>query len=195
MRILCYQKPPCTEQDTLILDRAAHKKHLLRKLLLWDILLFAALGILGPLLHNAAQLPIPLLRFFVPVNESVWEHLKLLFVPAFLVAMLRRLCTGHLQRGILTTFAQGLLLSMVLMTVGFYTYSGILGRNSHIANITLFYLCSLFLTLWVHVRSSGQKKSSLSGLLILLLLAGCFVYFTLYPPDLAIFTDFSQSLQ
>ena len=64
-----------------------------------------------------------------------------------------------------------------------------------IVDIALFYLCSLFLTIYVHRRSGRQKKSSLSGLFILLLLAGCFFYFTLYPPDLAIFRDFSQPLQ
>lgn len=189
MRMICYRKPFCSEQDTEILDRASHKKHLLRKLLLWDVLLFAFLGITGPLLHDAAELPIPLIRFVTPVNESIWEHLKLLFFPALLVSIIRRLVTGKLQHGILMTFAEGLLLSMLLMVTVFYTYSGVIGSNSLIADIALFYLCSLFLTIYVHRRSGKQKKSSLSGLFILILLAGCFFYFTLYPPNLAIFTD------
>ena len=195
MRMICYRKPLCSDRDTEVLDRASHKKHMLRKLVLWDVLLFAVLGILGPLLHDAAELPIPLIGYFVPINESIWEHLKLLFFPAVLVAILRRLITGKLQHGILTTFAEGLLLSMLLLVTAYYTYSGVIGMDSLYADIALFYLCSLFLTVYVHCRASGQKKSSLSGLVMLLLLAGCFFYFTLYPPDLAIFTDFSQSLQ
>ncbi len=195
MRMICYRKPLCSDQDTEILDRASHKKHLLRKLLLWDVLLFAVLGILGPLLHDAAELPIPLIGYFVPVNESIWEHLKLLFFPAVFVAILRRLATGKLQHGILTTFAEGLVLSMLLLVTAYYTYSGVLGVNSLYADIALFYLCSLFLTIYVRRRSSGQKKSSLPGLVILLLLAGCFFYFTLYPPELGLFTSFSQQPQ
>lgn len=194
MRMICYTKPLCSGQDTEILDRASHKMHLRRKLLLWDLLLFAMLAVLGPLLHNAVDvLPgLPVLKLFAPVNESIWEHLKLLFFPALLVGILRRLVAGKLQHGILTTYAEGLLLSMLLMVTAFYTYSGVIGANSLSADIALFYLCSLFLTLYIRRRSGRQKKSSLSGLFILLLLAGCFFYFTLYPPDLAIFTDLSQ---
>ena len=195
MRMICYRKPLCSAQDTEILDRASHKMHLTRKLLLWDVLLFALLGIAGPLLHDAAELPIPLIRFIAPINESIWEHLKLLFFPAAFIGILRRLVTGRLQHGILTTFAEGIVLSMLLMVTAFYTYSGVIGSISLVVDIALFYLCCLFLTIYVHRRSGRQKKSSLSGLFILLLLAGCFFYFTLYPPDLAIFRDFSQPLQ
>ncbi len=197
MRIICYRKPPCSEQEARILDRAAHKKHLLKKLILWDLLLFITLAFLGPLLHYAGALSptVPLLQFIAPINESPWEHLKLLFFPAVLIGIVRRLCTGKLQHGILTTFAEGLLLSMLLMIVLFYTYSGILGMHILIVDIALFYVCSLVLTIYVHFRSYGQKNSSLPGLIILLLLAGCFFYFTLYPPNIAIFYDLNQSLQ
>lgn len=195
MRMICYRKPLCSEQEAQILDRAAHKKHLLKKLVLWDILLFAVVGILGPLMHYAVSPMIPVLQFIVPVNESIWEHLKLLFFPALLVGIIRRLAAGKLQHGILTTFAEGILLSMLLMITGFYTYSGILGMHDRRADIALFYLCVLFLTCYIHIRSSGQKKSSLSGLIILLLLAGCFFYFTLDPPQIGLFLDLSQPLQ
>ncbi len=179
--------------ETGVLNRAMHKKHQLKKLVLWDIFLFVAVGVLGPVLHFAS--PIPLLHFIAPINESIWEHLKLLYYPAVLVALVRRLTTGKLQHGILTTFAEGILLSMLLIIILFYTYSGIIGTFYLWADVLIFYLSDLVLTLYVHIRSSRQKKSSLPGLLILLLLAGCFFCFTLNPPDLGIFRDISQPLQ
>lgn len=197
MQIIYYRKHNRTDQEMEVIDRAAHKKHLLKKLILWDILLFSVVGILGPLLHFAAPLSasFPVLNFIIPLNESVWEHLKLLFFPALLVALLRRLITGKLQHGILTTFAEGLLLSMLLMIAGFYTYSGFWGMHDLRIDIGLFYLCTLFLTVYTHFRASRQKKSSLSGLFILLLLTGCFFYFSLYPPNIGVFQDLSQPLQ
>ncbi len=197
MQIVYYRNTKHTEREMQVIDRASHKKHLQKKLILWDILLFLTVGILGVLMHLWAPLfvSVPILNTLFPSNESIWEHLKLLFFPAILTAVIRRTATGKLQHGILTTFAEGLLLSMLLMIAGFYTYSGILGTHDLRIDIGLFYLCTLVLTLYVHFRSSGQKKSSLPGLVILLLLTGCFYYFTLYPPNLGLFREISQSLQ
>lgn len=199
MHILMYHRGTSAQphENAVILDRAAHKRHLQKKTLLWDVLLFVTVGVLGVLLHMAGSFFAgqPLLRCIAPVNESIWEHLKLLFWPAFLIAVLRRLFTGKLQHGILTTFAQGMLLAMGLLVVGFYTYSGIWGQHSLRADIALFFLCDLVLTLFVRFRAEGQKKSSLPGLFVWLLLAGCFIYFSYYPPDLGIFQDLSRSQQ
>ncbi len=197
MQIVYYRKPNHTEQEMQIIDRASHKKHLQKKLIFWDFLLFITIGILGPLMHIWASMfvSVPFLNTLFPLNESIWEHLKLLFFPAVLVAFIRRAVTGKLQHGILTTFAEALLVSMLLMITGFYTYSGILGTHDLRIDIGLFYLCSLVLTLYVHFRSSRQKKSSLPGLVTLILLTGCFYYFTLYPPNLGLFREISQSLQ
>ncbi len=196
MRILMYRKPKALPERDII-GRAAHKQHMERKTRLWDLGLFLTVGILGVLLHMAGPIwsRYPLLRVIAPINESVWEHLKLLFYPALLVAIVRRLLLGRLQHGILQTFLEGTLLAMSLMLIGFYTYSGILGTQHHQANITLFFLCDLVLTLHVRLYAERQKKSSLPALFVWLLLAGCFVWFSFHPPGIGIFQDLSQSLQ
>ncbi len=197
MKMICYRKPLCTGQEAALLDRAAQRKHLLKKTILWDILLFAVVGILGPLLHfaNDIFLAVPVLQVIAPVNESIWEHLKLLFFPAVLVAIIRRFSMGKLQHGILTTFAEGIVLSMLLLVVAFYSYSGILGTHDLRVDIALFYLSDLVLTVYIHKRASRQKKSSLLGLVILLLFAGCFFCFTYNPPMIGLFADISQPVQ
>lgn len=197
MQIIYYRKNNPTEREKEILDRAAHKKHLFKKTILWDILLFILLGLLGPLLHYAAHplVTFPILKGFLPINESIWEHLKLLFYPAAGVAIMRRLSLGKLQHGILTTFAEAILIAITVMVSGFYTYSGILGTHHFLIDIVLFYLCSLILTIYVNKRASRQKKSSLPGLLVLLLLTGCFLFFSYNLPDIGLFHDLSQLSQ
>jgi hypothetical protein len=69
----------------------------------------------------------------------------------------------------------------------FYTYSGILGSNDLRADIAIFYLSAAFLTCFVRYKADGQRKSSLPGLLILLALTGCFLFFTYFPPTLGLF--------
>ncbi len=191
------KRPSLSENEQKIVSRAAHKQHLEQKTILWDIALFFTVGLLGIMLHIAGlwTARIPLLAWAAPINESIWEHLKLLFWPAVLVGLLRRLCNGRLQHGILTTFAEGILLAMVLTVVGFYTYSGIWGQHNFWADISLFFLSDLLLTWYVRKFAERQKKSSLPGLCIMLLLAGCFIWFSYAPPELGIFADLSQSLQ
>lgn len=197
MQIIYYHRNRQSEREKEILSRAAHRQHLLRKTVFWDIFLFVALGILGPVLHFIAPQvsQIPLFRGFLPINESIWEHLKLIFYPAVAVGLLRRIVLGKLQRGILTTFAEGILLSMALLVAAFYTYSGILGMHFLTADIALYYLCSLVLAIYVGKRAARQKKSSLSGVLILLFLTGCFLFFSFYTPNFGLFLDISQSSQ
>lgn len=197
MQILYYHRKKHSEQEKQILDRASHKKHLLKKTILWDILLFCVLGILGPVMHyfEPMLIQIPIFKGIFPINESIWEHLKLLFYPAAAVGIVRRLVCGKLQHGILTTFAEGIVIAMLLMVAGFYTYSGILGMHSLPMDISLFYLCSLVMTVYVSKQALRQKNSSLSGLLVLLLLTGCFLFFSYNAPDIGLFRDLSQPLR
>ncbi|MGN1307797.1 MAG: DUF6512 family protein [Faecousia sp.] len=83
--------------------------------------LFACLGAIigGSALHFLyTALPHPLTALIAPVNESVWEHLKLLYYPTLLTAYLLSTCTMERQRlwsGFLIA-----LLAMPLFLVGVY---------------------------------------------------------------------------
>lgn len=197
MQIIYYHKNNHSERERQILDRAAHKKHLLKKTILWDLFLFCTLSILGPVMHYFGPILVnfPILKGIFPFNESIWEHLKLLFFPAAVVGILRRLVCGKLQHGILTTFAEGIVIAMLLIVTGFYSYSGILGMHILPMDIALFYVCSLVLTVYVSHKASRQKNSSLPGILVLLLLAGCFLFFSYNIPNIGLFWDLSQPLR
>ena len=63
--------------------------------------LFTWLGAIigGSALHFLySALPNPLTALIAPVNESVWEHLKLLYYPTLLAAYLLSQCTMERQR-------------------------------------------------------------------------------------------------
>lgn len=189
MRILLYHKRLSGRTEHPVLDRAAQRKHMLHKTILWDIALVLVSGILGPLLHLYAPLlcRMPVLAVLVPVNESVWEHLKLLFFPAALTACIRYCCTGNLQKGILSTIASGLWRTMLLMVCGFYSISGILGGITLWTDIALFYFCAVYLTIFVRQHANTQRKNNLPGIVFLLLLTGCFIWFTYHPPGIGLF--------
>lgn len=189
MRILLYHKKLDAGHGETILRRASERAHLLKKTILWDLGLLAMLLLAGTLLPRYSSV-IPnasILRCFLPINESVWEHLKLLFYPAALIAVIRYLVTGNLQKGIVTTYAMGLVQAELLFIILCYTLHGVLGTPPEWLNTAILCTCGIYLTVYLRYRANHQKRSSLAGLLTLLLMAAGFVWFTYAPPQIGLF--------
>lgn len=133
----------------------------------------------------------PVVGLFAPVSESTWEHLKLLFFPAFFWAILGRLFLKDRGESILPAFAAGICAGMLFIVSFFYTYSGILGRNWLPMDMLTFFLGVL-----TTFRTAGRKlqKDEGSGktpeksaVFLLVLLALSFFLFTYRTPPLGLF--------
>ena len=66
---------------------------------------------------------------FSAVNESVWEHLKLLFFPLLLTTILGYIYMGKNIPNFLCSKALGIIISMLFIIIFFYTYTGIIGKS------------------------------------------------------------------
>ena len=127
---------------------------------------------------------------FSAVNESVWEHQKLLFFPAALYALLLYPLVRKKYPAVLTAFAAASLCAMLTQTGLYYTYTGIWGSDIPFLNIGLFYACAaLNAALGICWSSRWKNTSSLWGLALLAAVAICFFRFTVNPPDLGFFTS------
>ena len=129
--------------------------------------------------------------FFAPVNESVWEHMKLLFFPMLLYFTFEKLMSVHYPVSRYCCNAIAVLTGSFLIPVLFYTYTGILGRHLAPLDIAIFYI-SVFLAFLLRFRLSvsGKKISKthclwLTALTLLIFL--CFLIFTYRPPDIGLF--------
>ena len=131
---------------------------------------------------------------FTPVNESVWEHLKLLFFPMFLYGVF--ICARLSQEYPCLAYAYplGILAVTFAIPVLFYTYSGILGRTYTPIDILIFYISVILAFSIVYIGTSRCRqqspflqKSSLILWLLVFLLAIAFMVFTVYTPSLGIF--------
>ena len=187
MQILLYHEKPEAQRD--ILSRAAQRSHLMRRTILWDLLLPLLLTATAALaqFYSYKLSHIPILRAIFPVNNCVWEQLKILFFPTLLIAVVRYLCTGGLQKGILTTYAEGLLLTELLAVAGLYTLRGILGTYKEWQSIAVFCASTVFLTGYLIRRSNRQKCNNLPGMLLLLVMEAAFFRFTAVPPQIGLF--------
>lgn len=151
--------------------------------------------ILGPLLHftyswSGQQ---HFVALFSPVNESVWEHQKLLAMPFFLFTVIEYAVYGKFLPNFFAVKLVALLLGIFTIAGLFYSYSGILGTNylpldigTFFAGVIVAYLFSLY-----SFRKGFFLKGTfptLAGPLFLLLLV-IFFLFTFYPPKLGLFYD------
>lgn len=148
----------------------------------WIPALLAAL-LLGVGLHELFRLwPSIVTEFIAPVNNSIWEHVKVVFWPLLLVEL--GCAPPHSRSGGLLT----IVLCCAGMLLAGWLYHIVLGGSALWVDLLIYGVC-----IWVYYPLSAaawvQKvPAALSRFLILLLIL-LIVLFTLNPPHGALFSD------
>lgn len=161
----------------------------------WELAAFLVTAAAGALLHftYAWSGENRIVAAFSAVNESTWEHMKLLFVPLFLTTLVEMAFLADRFRGFLAVKLVSTLAGLLAILVLFYTYTGVWGRDSDIVNIAIFYLAEILaFLLSVRLLERGRLLGGalqIGALLGLWALAFLFVYFTFQPPRIALFQD------
>ena len=151
--------------------------------------------VIGTLLHFVYEWSgeKSIVGLFGAVNESTWEHLKLLFVPMTIFGIFEYFSYGNKLENFLPIRFLSILLGMAVIVVGYYTYTGIIGQDYLLVNILLFVLAVYAAYRFSYKRLGTHKYTSKfsKGLAIMgmLFLAACFVTFTFAPPNLQLFLD------
>ena len=135
-----------------------------------------------------------LIAIFGAVNESTWEHLKMLFWPIILFGVIEYFIYGKEYRNFASIKVLSALLGMATIVVLFYTYTGILGDNYLILDILVFIVGIVTAYIFSTKNLISQKKYSSdfwtkTSVLLLLLLIILFVLFTFLPPNIGLFRE------
>ena len=128
---------------------------------------------------------------FSGVNESTWEHMKLLFWPLLLFALVQRLFFRDQENYWCVKLTQ-ILLGLVLIPVLFYTYNGVFGKSSDWINIAIFSISALlvfFFEWWAFRNDWLQCKYSRLAFTAICLIGVLFVVFTFAAPQIPLFQD------
>ena len=148
--------------------------------------------ILGTLLHFTYELSggNSIIASFSAINESVWEHLKLLFFPMLLATIIGYFYIGKNVPNFLCSKTIGIITSMLFTVIFFYTYSGILGNNIAIIDISLFFVATILGEYVAYkLMNSTFKCNTKIAIFALILIGICFVTFTYSAPEWGIFKD------
>lgn len=155
---------------------------------------FALIGLFGTLWHFVYEWSgeNKIAAAFFPVNESTWEHLKLLFFPALIYFVIEYFLLKDKPENYIAASALGLTAGLFSIITLFYTYSGILGFNVSVVDIAIFFI-SLALTLYIRriiIRNQAfsSKTACIVSVFLILILTVLFVIWSFYPPSLGLFT-------
>ena len=162
----------------------------------WQIGGFVFTGIAGVLLHflydwtNQSVLVAP----FSAVNESIWEHMKLLFFPMFVYALAENKIIGKKYNNFWCTKLAGALAGLLVIPTIYYTYSGALGVNADWFNIVIFFIAAAaayYLETLILKSNINFCKASSVAFGILCLIAVLFIILTFVQPKIPLFQDLS----
>lgn len=165
-----------------------------RSITLWQLLGFAFTSLAGTLLHflydftKKSILAAP----FSAVNESTWEHMKLLYFPMLVFAIIQFFFLGNDNPDYWCIKLRGTLLGLLLIPVLFYTYNGILGKSPDFINIAIFFIaaaCAYFYETRQFKKDDGNCPSSLAAFLCLCFVGALFVILTFRPIQIPLLQD------
>ena len=166
-----------------------------RRLFWKELCGFCWTAVMGTLLHFAYEWSGGSLSAAVlgGVNESVWEHMKLLVMPTFLLTVVQVWRSGEVHPAIPAVRAVTIPFGALLIPMLYYTYTGALGIQVHWVNIAIFYVAAavLFWVDWRLLRTGLPLPGwgQLLGLLILWGVVFAFVWCTFRPPELPLWQD------
>lgn len=164
-----------------------------RTVWLWQLMGFAVTSFLGTVLHFLYEWlgKSPVAALFSGVNESTWEHMKLLFWPMLLYTAIQSFFFKSYPAFICIK-TRGILLGISLIPILFYTYNGVIGKSPDPINIAIFFISAA--TAYIYEsralkNGTARCKHPKLSILVLILLALAFVIFTFETPSLSIFED------
>lgn len=160
----------------------------------WQVAGFLFTSILGTFLHFLFDLTggSAVAALFSAVNESIFEHMKLLFYPMVLFALWQSRFRDRSDSRYWCIKLRSILLGLVLIPALYYTYRGMLGVSADWFNITIFFLAAGAAFLWEHKAFKEGlpcRITEKTALILLALMCVLFTLFTFTPPQLPFFRD------
>jgi len=130
---------------------------------------------------------------FSGVNESVWEHMKLLVMPVFLFTVVQVWAQGDVLPNLPAVRAVSLLAGTLAIPTLYYTYTGALGFRVIWVDISIFYLAAA-LVFWLDSRllRTGRPAAvwaQVLGIVVLWAVVFAFVWCTFRPVRLPLWQD------
>ena len=160
----------------------------------WQFSGFVFTGVLGTLLHflfNWTNESI-IISLFSAVNESIWEHMKLLYFPMLIFTLFESRYFAREHKNFWCVKAVGFFAGLVTIPTLYYTYTGALGIKADWFNILIFFIAaavSYIIETKIIKNSRGCFFTPTVSKIFILTLGVLFIIFTFRTPKIPLFED------
>ena len=164
-----------------------------RNVFIWSLWGLAVTSLLGTLLHFLYEWLGEALWIapFSGVNESTWEHMKLLFWPMLLFTAFQSFFFRD-YASFPCVKVRSILIGLLLIPLLFYTYNGVIGKSPDFVNISIFFI-SAAVAYFYELRALNNTHAACQfprlAPIILCVIGVMFIIFTFNTPKLEIFRD------
>lgn len=148
--------------------------------------------IIGSLLHFTYNIfnQNAVVAIFSAINESTWEHLKLLFFPMLITTLIGWFYFRKEAPNFLCSKTIGILVAMAFTVIFFYTYTGILGKNIAFIDLSSFFIATILGEFVAYLLIINKFKcNNFIAIITLAIIFVCFIIFTFNTPKIGIFKD------
>lgn len=133
----------------------------------------------------------PIVGSFSPVNESVWEHLKLPFWPSLFWMLIALYPIRKSVTNFFTAKAIGTISMVIIIPAVFYAYTAfteeILALD--IATFMIAVVVGQIISYTLFKKDKPSKTTEILAVILIASMAIIFVTLTFYPPHLSMFKD------
>ena len=146
--------------------------------------------ILGTLLHFTYEWSggNSFVGVFSSVNESTWEHLKLLFFPMLITTIIGYFLFKNKYPNFLCPKVLGIVIALAFTIIFFYTYTGILGKNIPFIDISSFFVATIIGEISSYILIINKFKcNNVFATTFITIMIICFVIFTFSPLNIGLF--------
>lgn len=167
----------------------------MKKIRNWQIIAILFTLVVGTLLHFTYEWSgeNKIIGTFSAINESTWEHLKLIFFPMLIFSIFEGIKIYKETNNYIEAKAIGIIFGILFITIFFFTYTGIIGTNFAVLDIGSFIigtiLSEILAYMIIKMKSFSTKKTRIISISILVILAILFVIFTFNPLNINYFRD------
>lgn len=163
-------------------------------IILWQIGGATIVAVVGTLLHFLYDWSgkITLVAPISAVNESTWEHMKIMFFPMLVFGIIQSIFFINEYHNYWTIKCIGTLIGTLLIPFLFYLLNQILGKTPDWLNVLIFFVSVGVAFLLEGILFNHDFATTFNqpiALWVLGITALAFILFTFYPPKLPIFLD------
>lgn len=167
----------------------------------WILAGIPVISIVGSFMHFVYDWSgkITIAGIFSPVNESIWEHIKLIFWPTLIWWAI-----GYIIKKDKISLSQwfcslsiGLYVGPLIIVTFYYTYTGAFGNYSGFLDISSFIIAvtiAQFFALHIYRYAKLSIYDLYSACFITFLFISAIVIFTFSPPQIPLFLDSTTGL-